>query len=198
MKYLHILIAVNFTVTLLLAPASSRADLIWSWSFDQTEYHVKPTDPIIVNATLFNDPSSTQDIENMGFGASFTGDLQKTFHFTFGPTGNSSDFGLEFIGLVLAPGDSFPFVFGLLKPISGVAPEGVYPADLASMTLVPPAADPEMQFSTNTFSITVANHVNPPPPVPEPATWWLFGAGLLGCLGIRRARKGDTRDICEK
>jgi len=183
MKYLHIMIAVGFTVSLLLAPARSGADVNWFWSFDQTAYVVNPADTIIVHATLSNDPSSTQNLRNVeGVSAIFSGDLQKTYDFTFGPTGNSSEFSLQFFGLDIAPGQNAPFVYGILTPIGGVAPEGFYLADPATVGLDLPGADLEQKFSTNTFSITVNDNVCPHPIIPEPSGFILFSTGIIGLV----------------
>jgi hypothetical protein len=168
--------------TLLTTPSLARADLVWSWSFDQTQYTVSPSDSIVVRATLRNDPSSTADLGPIeGVNAIFAGDLQKTYNFTFGPTGNSTGFGIDLLGLDLAPGQSAPFVYGILTPIGGAAPPGVYPADPATLGLELSGQVflPE-QSSTNTFTVRV---------VPEPPGLLLLCVGLA-FLGVFHKSRG--------
>jgi hypothetical protein len=53
----------------LFSVSATQADIIWSWSFDETSYVVGPTDDILIQATLFNDASSTGSIHGIGGGA---------------------------------------------------------------------------------------------------------------------------------
>jgi hypothetical protein len=180
MKYYHILISLSLVPALMITPSTVRADIVWSWSFDQAAYVVGPSDSIIVRATLFNEPSSTEDLKQIqGVGAIFSGDLQKTYNFTFGPTGNSSEFSLQFFGVDLAPGQSYPFIYGSLTPIGGAASPGIYPADPATIGLDLPGTASVQTNSLNTFSVQV---------VPEPSTMFLFGTGVA-CLTAGRLRR---------
>ena len=175
---LRTLIASFFLVGVVGAPAGVSADPIWFWSFDQTEYGVSSTDSVVLRATLFNSPLSTEPLTRSG-GASFTGDLQAIYDFTFGPTGNSSEYSLQFAGLNVGPGESFPFVVGILTPIGGSAPVGIHPfcceAHLAfgSDTIL------EFKEPMNTFQILV----------PEPPFVGLLGAGVAFVAARRRAFK---------
>jgi hypothetical protein len=148
-------------ITLLATPRVVSALPIWSWEFDQTHYTVDADDSIVLTATLFNDPSSTEPITTSG-GASFTGDLQKVYSFTFGPTGNSSDFSDQFIGMNVAPGESFPFVLGILTPIGGLAPLGIHPFCCEASLTFGNAEGLSSQSPTNTFEIEVADVDEPP------------------------------------
>jgi PEP-CTERM motif len=163
---------------LVSVPSVASADTIWSWSFDQTEFVAGPSDSIVLHATLFNSSLSTEPLTETD-GASFTGDLQKIYDFTFGPTGDSSEYGLQFSGLNVGPGESFPFVVGILTPIGGSAPIGTHPfcceahlgfGSVSSSAFLPPL---------NTFEIHV---------VPEPPMIALFGVSLLALVWLRRPR----------
>lgn len=43
-----------------------------------------------------------------------------------------------------------------------------------------------LSFNTSTFARIDLTSVGGPVPVPDPATVWLFGSGLLGLLGVKR------------
>jgi len=158
------IIALVFPFVLMSVPCTASADAIWSWSFDETQFIVGPTDSIVLHATLFNSPLSTEPLTERD-GASFTGDLQKIYDFEWG-----SD--AQYFGLNVEPGDSFSFVLGTLTPIGGSVPTGTYPfcceahlgfGSVSSSAFLPPL---------NTFEIQVV-------PVPEPPIWELCGVGLL-------------------
>ena len=169
------------------APAPAMLDVPpWSWSFDETAYVIDPRESVVVNATLRND--SPDALHITGVSASFGGDLQKEFRFTFGPTGSSSDFGLELLELTLPPGAEVPFVYGILRPRGFVAP-GLYPADPAALGLLLEGHDHAQRFSDNTFTIQMNV------PEPSPATLLLTGLGAALGLGIVRLRRG-TRAPC--
>src|SRR5262249_15666894 len=96
------------------------------------------------------------------------------------------------LGLDLAPGQSFSYVFGTLTPIGGAAPVGVYPADpnaTLSLELLSGAVTAEV--SLNTFVVRV----------PEPSGSALLGAGLLPLIlwsrvaGRPRMAGSSTRQI---
>jgi hypothetical protein len=176
--------------TLVMSAQSALAAPIWSWSFDETEFFIERGDSLVLHATLRSDPSSVDASEITGVSAIFTGDLQKTFRFTFGPTGDSSDFGLELLGLILSPGAEVPFVYGILKPKGGAAP-GVYLADPASLGLAFDGVPLEQRFSTGTFSVSLS--------VPEPPAVALIAIGIAGaaCAGIFR-RRGRVRALNQR
>ena len=166
------IIALLLPFVLLCVPSTASADTIWSWSFDETTFIVGPTDSIVLHATLFNSPLSTEPLTERG-GASFTGDLQKIYDFTWGPDA-------QYSGLNVEPGDSFSFVLGTLTPIGGSVPIGTYPfcceahlgfGSVSSSAFLPPL---------NTFEIAV---------VPEPPIWALWSLGVLPFVW-RRLRAG--------
>jgi hypothetical protein len=145
-------------------------------------------DSITVHATLFNDHSWTEDIRVQSVGASFTGDLRKTFHFTFGPTGDSSQFSLQFLGIDLSPGASFPFVWGILTPVGGAAAPGVYPADPALLGLRLPDG---LFTSMPPLDAFVARVVSEPPQLSlllGAIAATLLAAALRGKSGIRESQ----------
>jgi hypothetical protein len=180
MKHARRLAFLVLVSILLLAPLAARAAIIWSWSFDQTEYVVGPSDSIIVHATLLNDLSSTENLQIEGAGANFGGDLQKIYDFTFGPTGNSSEFSTQFFGVDLAPGETSSFVWGILTPIGAVAP-GIYPADPAILGLQLPSIGVVEMEPSNTFLVRVV--------VPEPPAVVLLLTAILGALLFARPIK---------
>lgn len=164
----YIAIALVLAFVQLSRPSTAAADTIWWWSFNETSFVVGPTDSIVVEATVFNSPLSTEPMMKIG-GGSFTGDLQATYAFEWG----SND---PFLGLSLAPGSHFSFVLGTLRPIGGSVPTGTYPfcceahlefGTASSSTSLPPL---------NTFEIQV---------VPEPPMWVLFGGGVVPLLWWR-------------
>jgi hypothetical protein len=152
----------------------------WSWSFDETHFLIEPSESVVIHATIYNDASSIMDMSILGVGAGFSGDLQKTFHFTFGPTGNSGDFGTDFIGLTIPPGGVAPFVFGILTPIGGMAPEGTYFADPAFLNFNVNGLFSGPRYSTNTFTVTVVAE----PSLPLQMALGLF-ASAVGCRRFR-------------
>jgi PEP-CTERM motif len=171
-----------FFVTVPLA----RAVTIWSWSFDQTEYVVGPADTILLRATLFNDASSTGSIISFA-GGSFTGDLQNTYTFTFATS--LPQYSQQFFLMDVPPGGSFPFVLGLLTPIGGAAPIGYQAVccdqvtNEAHLFFEPSDGPPTSEPPSNGFSLLVVEGAQE---VPEPATLFLLGTGLLGVAARRR------------
>jgi hypothetical protein len=166
------IVALIVAIIQLSTPSTASADTIWAWSFNETNFVVGPTDSIVLQATVSNSPLSTEPIMRIG-GGSFTGDLQATYDFEFGPI-------TPFLGLSLNPGDDFSFVLGTLRPIGGSVPVGTYPfcceahlefGSVSSSTSLPPL---------NTFQIEV---------VPEPPTWALCGIGVVAFVS-RRLRAG--------
>jgi hypothetical protein len=172
-----------FLIGVLGAPSVVSADAIWFWSFDQTEYEVSASDSIVLHATLFNSPLSTESVTRAWVPASFTGDLQKIYDFTFGPTGDSSEFFLQFEGLNVGPGESFPFVVGILTPIGGSAPAGIHPFCCEAHLTFGSDTTLESQAPLNAFRILV----------PEPPLVGLLGAGLLAILSARRRVRNVAR-----
>jgi hypothetical protein len=158
---------------MVISAQSALASPIWSWSFDETEYFVQRGDSLVLHATLRSDPSSLDELPITGISAMFTGDLQKAFRFTFGPTLDSREFGLELLGVTLTAGAEIPFVYGILRPRRGAAP-GTYAADPATLGLAFEGVPLEQRFSTSTFRVTAS--------VPEPPLVVLVGIGVVGAI----------------
>jgi len=166
---------------LFITTSAAHADTIWSWSFDQTEYLVEPSDMILIRATLFNDRASTGSLirEAGGF---FGGDIQKTYKFTF--WSELPEFNDQFDGLDVEPGASFPFVLGLYSPIGGAAPPGFRASCCDGVTngallfFEPSDGPPTGEVPSNGFSIQVAP-LPEPVPIPEPSSLVLLSAGAL-------------------
>ncbi len=179
-RYIGI-VALVLGVIQVSAPSAASAETIWAWSFNETNFVVGPTDSIVLQATVFNSPLSTEPIMKIG-GGSFTGDLQAIYDFEFGSNA-------QFLGLSLAPGDDFSFVLGTLTPIGGSVPIGTYQfcceahlefGSVGSSTVLPPL---------NTFEIHVVpeNEV-----VPELPTWAMCSVGVMPFIW-RRLRAGARR-----
>lgn len=161
-------------VVCLFGPAlSSRAaapTAQWSWSFNQSAYTVGPHDSILVQATVYNAAASTGHLRPPGVSASFTGDFQKIYAFKFGTPG--VPFGTEFLGLNLAPGESFQFNFGLLTPIGSSIAPGTYLAAPGFLNL-----DGTLRGAENRLQVTVA---------PKPSSVALLSfAGVAGLILTR-------------
>lgn len=179
----------------LCASLSAQGTLNLHWQFDQMVYTVEPWAKLEIRATLFNDPTSTASLAfdsiGAGVGGSFTGDLQKTYTFTWGPTSMPTDYWKQFAGLNLAPGQSFGYVVGKLAPIGGYASPGTYDFARDNYTdlSITPFGHPELLLlPRNSFTIQVI-------PEPAPLACLALGAlGLTGHLGAslrgRRGRRG--------
>jgi hypothetical protein len=151
----------------LSAPSTASAETMWWWSFNETNFVVGPTDSVVLQATVFNSPLSTEPIMRIG-GGSFTGDLQATYDFEWGPYP-------PFLGLSIEPGDQFSFLLGTLRPIGGSVPIGTHPFCCEAHLEFGTASSSVSLPPTNTFEIQVIeNHV-----VPEPPTWALCGVGVV-------------------
>jgi hypothetical protein len=148
-------------LALLGQPSVASAAPIWSWEFDVTHHTVDADDSIVLSATLFNSALSTEPITTSG-GASFTGDLQQIYSFTFGSTGNSSEFSNQFIGMSVEPGESFSFVLGILTPIGGHAPPGTHPFCCQASLTFGTAAGLTEEPPSNTFVVEVSEVSEPP------------------------------------
>ncbi len=136
-----------------------------SWQFNTPHYTVSSTDSILVTATVFNDSDLPVTFDSAG--AIFAGDFQKIFDFT--PL-------FDFVGKSTPAHGSLLFTFGSLSPVGGMAPEGVYVADPASIRFVP---SPDLIPSLNGFDVTV---------VPEPTLVGLAALGLFALSLQRRCR----------
>jgi len=165
----------------LSAPSTASADTIWSSSFNQTNFEVGPTDSVVLDATVFNSPLSTEPIMRIG-GGSFTGDLQAFYDYESGPIA-------PFFGLSIAPGDHFSFVLGTLSPIGGSVPPGTYPFCCEAHLTFGSANSSSSQPPLNTFEI----HVTPVHVTPEPPMWALCGVGVVPFVWWRRRAGQSSR-----
>lgn len=127
----------------------------------------------MVRATIRNEATTGSPWVPGGAGANFGGDLQKTYDFRFGPPGQS--FGSDWVDQPLEPGGRRTFIFGVLTPLGGRAPEGSYASDPALMGIqsldLPPVG--------GGFQIQV---------VPEPSVLGLLGLGAAACPPRRQSR----------
>jgi hypothetical protein len=162
---------------LLCAPRQAYAQtgtLNWHWSYDNTRYVVGPTDEIVINATLFNETSSTITITpNFIGGTVFTGPLQSKYDFQVPP-----EWGIQFSHISLHPGESFPFVWGRLFPIGGYVSPGSYVSDFALFGVGFGSVGGSKQ-PQNSFTVQV---------VPEPCA-----LVLLLAAGVYAARQLETK-----
>jgi len=161
-----------------LSASSVHADLIVSWSLDDPARVAGPNDILTIDSTIANDNSSDQDI-NLDVaieGAAFAdGDFSPSYDFQFGPSGGAS-FLSQFNGIVLTPGDSFSFVYGILTPTVEFA-LGTYVSSFMGIDIGGVGTD--VQPTNGPFQVTA---------VPVPAAGWLFGSGLIGLLGVARRK----------
>ena len=147
---------------------AAHASLILDWNFTETKITTSPTEVILLNAFVSNDNSSTKNFDEsliMGAGVDGVGIID-FYSFSFG-----GDFRSQFENVILEPGESFEFVYGILRPRSSV-PIGNYLFGPAEFNI--PGFD---GVRDKTVSISV---------VPIPAAVWLLGSALLGLFGIKR------------
>jgi hypothetical protein len=158
MRFRHATMCVLVVLGLFASPAIAWAVPMWSWEFAETHYTVDPDDAIVVEVTLINSPLSTESITEHG-GASFTGDLQNVYAFSWGTTGI---YGEDLVGLDVAPGESFTFVLGVLTPIGGAAPIGVHPFCCEAHLTFGNETGLTTEAPQNTFQIEVVEVAEPP------------------------------------
>ncbi|MCZ6572817.1 MAG: PEP-CTERM sorting domain-containing protein [Planctomycetota bacterium] len=164
-------------------PAVAFADPILGWTFDDPTPTVGPFETVIMNATLTNDAAADMNFlgADVDGGAWTHGTISGggPYVFTFGP---AASFFPQFSGLILAPGDSFSFVFGTLTPVGGgpVAP-GMYTSLPGGRIgfFIQPTGRFLVQVTDGPFTVTV---------VPEPSISALLCAGL-GLFFLRRRKR---------
>ena len=151
------------------APFAAQGTLYWQW--DNAAYYVQPTDQILLTGTISN--ASDTPFLIVGAGASFTGGSQAYYNFSY-------DF--NFYGKTVPANGTLEFDFGILTPIGGHVPDGVYYSDSAFLNLSEDAiTETGPIFPQNSFEIFVS--------VPEPSTIRLLGV-VLGSVLAQRLRKG--------
>jgi hypothetical protein len=180
MKPLSIQVARAATLVgvMLLLAASAHATVIVSWSLDNPNQVVGPNDVITIDAAITNSNASDEAFDLDAaflFPALAFGTLVDPFgpyNFAFG------DFGQQFNGQILLPGESLGFVFVTLAPASPPVPVGTYTS--GPFTLV--MSGGPLDATNGPFSATV---------VPEPTAPLLFCTGMLVVgRALRRASQG--------
>ena len=161
-----------------LCASSAHAALIVSWSIDLPTQVAGPSDILTIDSTIRNDNSSDSNINLetaiVGTAVLLT-DFEAYYDFVFGTSGNFFE---QFNGIVLAPGDSYGFVYGTLTPFREVAP-GTYASGDLKINTDPPLGG-YLSATNGPFQVTV---------VPITPALWLFGSGLIGLIGVARQKK---------
>ena len=160
---------------------SSHALLIWDWDLEKSTIDVTPSNTITLNATIYNDASSTQSIFSntfitygMGWGSIFGPGNPYTYS-----SGVDGWLLNQFIGVEVAPGDSFDFVFATLTPKNGLVDVGIYTSDYLMIAM-----------KTDNIQLIKSVEINVNTiPVPEPSTIALLCIGLFGILLMRARNK---------
>jgi hypothetical protein len=100
-----------------LTPCSAQGFLDWHWSFDQANYAVGPSEPVLLTATIFVRPESPAPFTGRVL-VKFHGSLFSLYDFDWGQDIRLSDANIP-------PGGSLQFTFATLTPKSPIAP-GTY------------------------------------------------------------------------
>jgi len=141
-----------------IAASSTFSQGNLAWYFNNEHYTVTPSETIQVFATVTN--SFEVPITIGGYSGSFSGELQKSYKYTFNP--------YEMLGTVPAMGVR-SFEFGVLTPVGGFVSPGKYYSDPAWYDF-----GLGIQGSDNAFDIVV---------VPEPTVLEFAGIGMAVSSG---------------
>ncbi len=183
------ILTIVFLIIILGTQKRTDADVIAEWSFDTTFYTVSPVESLELTATITNDISSTDslygtDLSSYGWGwGTLLGD---TGPYDFLDPPDGIDLWDELSSMVLAPGSSYGFTFGVLSPKSPPVALGTYSSTYFAIWFDfdgYETGDPEVEFQgSNGVTVEV---------VPEPTTIALLGIGLVGLAGaeVRRRRR---------
>ena len=162
MKALHLL---SIAAATLVCASPARAELNWLMRLDQPPLRVSPNEVVTITGTLINSPSSTEQLGVFTSGP-------------FGPPGeynmavfagvcegwtfevNGVHFVQQFVGVDLAPGETFDFILGQCIP-----PEGGYPnrsfSSFAQLQLVSRSLGRQVGTSTDYVRWLVSDEIRP-------------------------------------
>ncbi len=181
---------------------SVDAALTWTWSIDNPINLARQDESISITATIYNDPTSTVDLEGLDGniedpgpitfpGTSVIGayhSVADEYYAEWGPLGDNT-FQSQFEGVVISPGESFSFDLYTLFP--GIPP-GVFSPD-------PVFIPASMGVHTSEHNVLFIQGFDQNPSVvfqdagsveitvvPLPASLFLFFSGIMG---IRIAAK---------
>ena len=171
---------------LLAVTQNSFAGLVWDWSFDQSNMTVGPNDTAVLNAMIFNDPTSTTNITYSVLHCAIEngGTANNLYNFSFGPNG---DFYSQFQGIDLAPGNSAAFVFGTETPINPPIAVGTSVGATAALSL----GTCTNNCVEHPFQITVGPNTAH---TPEPSVW-IFFALMAGFIFWKGSKNGTLERL---
>ena len=159
----------------------AQAALLVDFTFDNPNQTVGATDTVELWATLSNDAGSTESLvgADLNTPAIYNGSLIGS--------GNPYNWDASSVfdairPIILAPGESFNFLFGLLIPKGGSVEPGTYRSPGAWMNF---NGVEYGGYEINPVTITVEGVE-----VPAPAALGLLLLGLAGVTGIRRITRG--------
>jgi hypothetical protein len=210
MKNFYLLLIVTFVLFINVSHVHST--LVWDWWFENPIQTVAPTDIVPFRATIFNNPSSNENLIYLIDDPSHQGfNILGGYGYALGVYGSAQGnyphpFWEQFIGLNLAPGETFTLNFFTFYPLNGAGPDGyelwnnaglqVIPNDQSRGRVIPSSTNGMVSgdFILQTWHFYVDASVPPTPhppfppstPVPEPCTLFLFATGLIGLLKIRK------------
>ena len=153
--------------------------LYWDWQFVAPHQTVSPTDIVSFEATIFNGAASTEnlvfkvDSDNSHEGFNILGSLgfaAGEYDHVWGSFPHSDPLWHQFLGLDLAPGESFTFDFFTFYPISGSGTDGFSLSNQASLEVLPNDQSRDRVVPATALSRDwsfVVDADQPPKPVPD-------------------------------
>ncbi|WP_341678870.1 hypothetical protein [Niveibacterium sp. SC-1] len=176
------LICFSALAALFVAAAPAQADLVWSWDLKDYKPVVGPSDPVVLNATLVVEASSSEHLT--GAQIDLVAAPSDNPDFPYAMALVPAAFFAQFEGLDLAPGSTFDFVFGELNPIGAPLAPGAYFGDLPALGVIDAAGVRRSWTPDQSLVVTVKEA--PVGELPEPQSLALAVAGLCGIWGLRR------------